>query len=159
VKGQTLVRLLARSAVWVGATPRPHLQDSRRAQVKVQRHRVRPQHLLPQILQPGVDGGIGPAESGTHPSGDLLPAGPAGGHPQPPTHSPQFVLVIAQAHGQEGAAPELQQPAVQLLGHEVEPTEKTELVLALALHRREVHAQRAARGEAPKAPKVPLLAP
>ena len=70
MKGQTLVRLLARSAVWVGATPRPHLQDSRRAQVKVQRHRVRPQHLLPQILQPGVDGGIGPAESGTHPSGD-----------------------------------------------------------------------------------------
>lgn len=53
---------------------------------------MRPQHLLPQILQPGVDGGIGP----------------------------QFVLVIAQAHGQEGAAPELQQPAVQLLGHEVE---------------------------------------
>ena len=80
------------------------------------------------------------------PLGTLLPAGPAGGHPQPPTHSPQFVLVIAQAHGQEGAAPELQQPAVQLLGHEVEPTEKTELVLALALHRREGHAQRAARG-------------
>lgn len=29
------------------------------------------------------------------------------------------MLVIAQTHGQEGAAPQLQQPAVQLLGHKV----------------------------------------
>lgn len=29
-----------------------------------------------------------------------------------PPHSPQLMLVIAQAHGQEGAAPELQQPTV-----------------------------------------------
>lgn len=33
------------------------------------------------------------------------------------------MLVIPQAHGQEGTGPKLQQPAVQLLGHEVEPVE------------------------------------
>lgn len=48
--------------------------------------------------------------------------GPAGGRPLP--HSPQLVLVIAQTHGQEGAAPQLQQPAVQLLGHKVKPVER-----------------------------------
>lgn len=86
------------------------------------------------------------------PLATLLPAGPAGGHPHPATHSPQLMLVIAQAHGQEGAAPELQQPAVQLLGHEVEPTEKTELVLAPAPHRREAHAQWAAQGGGSQGP-------
>lgn len=62
------------------------------------------------------------------------------------------MLVIAQAHGQESAAPKLQQPAVQLLGHKVEPTEKTELVLAPALHRREAHAQWAAQGGGSQGP-------
>lgn len=80
------------------------------------------------------------------PLGTLLPSGPTGGHPHPTTHSPQLVLVIAQAHGQKGAAPELQQPAVQLLGHEVEPTEKTEPVLAPGPQGREAHAQRTAQG-------------
>lgn len=32
------------------------------------------------------------------------------------------MLVITEAHRQEGAAPKLQQPSVQLLGHEIEPT-------------------------------------
>lgn len=39
----------------------------------------------------------------------------------PLSHSPQLVLVIAQAQRQEGTAPKLQQPTVQLLGHKVEP--------------------------------------
>lgn len=30
----------------------------------------------------------------------------------PLPHSPQLMLVIAQAHGQQGTAPELQQPSV-----------------------------------------------
>ena len=80
------------------------------------------------------------------PLGTLLPSWPPGGHPHPTTHSPQLVLVIAQAHRQEGTAPELQQPAVQLLGHEVEPTEKTELVLAPGPQGWEAHAQRTAQG-------------
>lgn len=72
----------------VGATPRPHLRDSRRAQVEVQRHRVRPQHLLPQILQPGVDGGVGPAESRYTPLWrPCSQLGPQEGTPTPqPTH-------------------------------------------------------------------------
>lgn len=88
MKGRTLVRPLARSAVLVGTTPRLHLRDSRRAQVEVQRHRVRPQHLLPQILQPGVDGGVGPAESRCTPLwGPCSHPGPQEGTPTPrPTH-------------------------------------------------------------------------
>lgn len=66
-----------------------------------------------------------------HPGlGTPLPVWPAGGCSAP--HSPQLVLVIAQAHGQEGAAPELQQPSVQLLGHKVEPTERRRLALTRA---------------------------
>lgn len=51
--------------------------------------------------------------------------GPCPGLREPPPrlHSPQLMLVIPQARRQEGAAPELQQPTVQLLGHEIEPTE------------------------------------
>lgn len=69
------------------------------------------QHLLPQVVQPGVNGGIGPGESTCAlVSGDPAHAGPSGGPPLP--HSPQLMLVIAQAHGQQGTAPELQQPSV-----------------------------------------------
>lgn len=55
--------------------------------------------------------------------GALLTAGPTGGHA---LHSPQLVLVVAQAHGQQGGAPELPQPPVQLLGHKVEPESERE---------------------------------
>ena len=111
----------------------PHSRDSGGDHAEVRGHRVEPQHLLPQIVQPGVNSSVGPGERACArcPEGPLPLAGPAG--ELPPPHSPQLMLVISQARRQEGAAPKLQQPSVQLLGHEIEPTEREPGLLGQAL--------------------------
>lgn len=49
---------LGRSSAPVG----PHSRDSRGDHTEVEGHGVQSQNLLPQVSQPGVDGGIGPGE-------------------------------------------------------------------------------------------------
>lgn len=96
-----------------------HSRDSWGDHAEAKGHGVQPQHLLPEVVQPGVDGGVRPAgKAWARAEGTLLTAGP---QEAPCPHSPQLMLVVTQAHGQEGSAPELQQPAVQLLGHKIEP--------------------------------------
>lgn len=102
----------------------PHSRDSRGDHAEVRGHGVQPQHLLPQRVQPGVDGAIGPGQRARRYLRTLLRAAlpPEGAHSL--AHSPQLVLVIAQADRQQGGAPQLQQPPVQLLGHKVEPVQR-----------------------------------
>lgn len=118
---RTRARSLAR--VHVQTPQGPHSRDSRGDLREVQGHRVQAQHLLPQGTQPGVNGGIGPRErtlvgywqmAYLPPTAVRKPCGP---------HSPQLMLVISKACRQEGAASELKQPAVQLLGHKIESAE------------------------------------
>ena len=160
MKGWTLVRPLARSAVPVGATPRPHLRDSRRAQVEVQRHRVRPQHLLPQILQPGVDGGVGPAESRCTPLwGPCSRPGPQEGTPTPrPTH-PSSCWSSPRHTGRRALPPSCSSRRCSFLATKLNLQRRQSWCWPRA-RRDGRHTPRGLhRVEAPKAPQLPSLAP